>query len=235
MNSGKDEHSGFGRAQSGVARLAVPDIADVEDVGGMHCRLFQGLLVRADVPVDLALVYYRFLIRKGELYRFFDRHDVPSEILVYVFDHGGNRGGLAAPGQAGQKDKAAAFMAHFFQRGSRQIQLFETRQCKIDHPEGYRYGVSLVKDADAEPPEVSVVDGHLAALIFLQHLSVRLISDFGHELLYVFFGKKITADDAYLGVDPGPQRPALHQKSVGCFMRDKRLTYFFEVHTSFPF
>ena len=111
MDRGKDQDSRLRGGQGGVAGFAIPDISYVEDVGGMHCRFSKRLLVCLDVAIHFPLVYYGFFIFKREFDRIFDRHYVPSEILVYIFDHRGHRSRLAASRQAGQEDKAAPFVA----------------------------------------------------------------------------------------------------------------------------
>jgi hypothetical protein len=66
---------------------------------------------------DLALGDNAFFVVVNELDRFLDGDDVAAEVGIDVIEQGGEGGGLAGAGGAGDEDETAAEVAEFFDDG----------------------------------------------------------------------------------------------------------------------
>ena len=86
-------------------------LADQNDVGILAQRRQQRAREGGGVHADLALADQAVLAQVHELDRILDGEDVALFARVDVIDHGGERGGLAGAGLAGDQDQAVVDLA----------------------------------------------------------------------------------------------------------------------------
>src|SRR5206468_8819060 len=130
------------------------------------------------VGAELALGDDRALVLGSVLDRVLDGDDVAVGRAVDVVDHGGERGGLAAAGGAGDEDESAPFRGDALD-DRRQAELADLPHARRDQAQRGLHLTALVEDVDAETPELGVA----VARVHLQPLAELLRVVVTQELL----------------------------------------------------
>ena len=119
VQGGKDEMAGVGRAHGGGKAGGVAHFADHDDVRVLAEDVFESFLEGEGVQADFALFDDGLVVFKNIFNGVFQGDDVFAAVGVDVLDHGGQRGGFAAAGRAGQQDNAAGRFGDLPQLGSK--------------------------------------------------------------------------------------------------------------------
>jgi hypothetical protein len=100
-------------------------------------------------------------VGEHELDRVLDRDDLGLPDPVHLLDHGGEGGGLAHAGGAGDQHVAAAQLGHLAQHRGRQVELLEAADLQRDHAQHDVEETSLARDVDAEAALVRQLEGQV--------------------------------------------------------------------------
>ena len=105
-----DQVAGFGGAEADFHRFAVAHFADQDDFGGLAQGGAQAGGKGAEIAAHFALVEGGFFLRMDKFHRVFQGDDVDGLGFVDLVEHGGQGGGFAGAGRAGDEDEAGFFL-----------------------------------------------------------------------------------------------------------------------------
>src|SRR5271156_2356151 len=111
VQRGEGQVAGFSDAQSGFDGFQVAHFADEDDVGIFAQGGAQGIRKRMRVRVYFALVDQAFFVVVQEFDGVFDGDHVLFMLVIDFVEHGGERGGFAGAGGAGDEHQAARLVA----------------------------------------------------------------------------------------------------------------------------
>ena len=174
------------------------------------------------VQPDFALFDDRLVVFEHVFDRVFERDDVAFEVVVHVFDHRGEGGGLAAAGGPGQENDAARRFGQFF-ADRRQAELIEGGDLAFDVPHGHGPLAAMLENVGAETPDALDVIGEIDFPLLLQAEFEMLRDNVQEDLLEPFvrgFGG-IYRDQ--LAVDAHRHRMRNLQMDVGGMALDGRV------------
>jgi hypothetical protein len=149
-----------------VKLVAVAHFADHDDVGVLAQDVLETFLEGKGVQADFALFDDGLVVFEDVFDGVFEGDDVLAAVGVDVFDHGGEGGGFAAAGGAGEQDDAARAFGDLPQLGQ-QAQFLEGGHLGFDVAHGQAILAALMEAVGAEPPDAGHEIGeiHLAQLL----------------------------------------------------------------------
>jgi hypothetical protein len=176
--------------------------------------VFQTFLEGERVQADFALFDDGLVVLENVFDGVFEGDDVFAAVGVDVFDHGGEGGGFAAAGRAGEQDNAARAFGDLPQLGQ-QAQFLEGGNLGFDIPHGQTILPALMEAVGAKAPDA----GHKVGEIhFAQLLNVGLVmagEDVVHHHFHPFLGGEGAFHHHQTPVDAEDNRAADFQVNVG--------------------
>ena len=139
--------SGLRGRHGDVGGLEIAHLTDQHDVGVLPQHRPEGLGEGGGIETHLSLVDDALSVTEGILDRVFDGDDVAGPAGVDVVDHGGQRGGLARSGDAGDQDQTALLVGQL-QHPFGQVQLLERGHIGRDEPQHHAHVPALLKHVD---------------------------------------------------------------------------------------
>ena len=137
---------------------------------------------------DFALGDDALFVAVNEFDGFFDGDDVAAEVGIDVVEEGGEGGGLAGAGGAGDEDEAGAEVAEFLDDGG-DAQLVEGHDFSGDDPEDGAVAELLAEEVATE----AVVGVHFVSEVEVTFLNVAFpgagFADFAHHGFHVLMGE----------------------------------------------
>src|SRR5262249_38582750 len=110
MEGGEDEVAGFGGAEGDFDGFAVAHFADENGFGGLAEGGAEAGGETVEIGAEFALVKGGFVVRVDVLDGVFGGDDMDRLGMVDFVEDGGERGGLAGTGGAGDEDEAGFFL-----------------------------------------------------------------------------------------------------------------------------
>ena len=107
MQGGEHQVAGLGELDGVLHGVAIANLADENDVGGLAQRVAQRGQPGVGVNTHLAMRDHAALVHVHEFDRVLDSDDMTMGLFVAIADHRGQRGGLARSGSADDDDQAA--------------------------------------------------------------------------------------------------------------------------------
>ena len=111
MERGKGKVARFSDGQRRFDGFQVPHFAHEHHIGVLPENIFQRILERLRIGIDLTLVHQAFLMRMQVFDRVLDRDDMFLPLVVDLVDHRGKRGRFTAARGAGDEDQSPRFLA----------------------------------------------------------------------------------------------------------------------------
>ena len=180
VQRGEHQVAGLGELDAVLHRLAVPDLADQDDVRRLAQRVLQRVVPGFGVHADLAVRDHAALVLVHVLDRVFDGDDVAARLLVAVADHRGERGRLARA-RAADEDHQAALGEHHLLQDGRQVELLEGRDLRVDQADDAADGALLHEGAHAEAADARRRDREIAFLGGVEFLGLPVVHDRAHQ------------------------------------------------------
>ena len=131
VQGGDDEVAGLGGVERGDGGFRIADFTDEEDVRTLAQRGAQAGGEAVRVLADLPLGEKRKLVFKQIFDRVLQRDDVAGEVVVDPVQAGGDGGGLAGAGRAGDENQAVAALHPGLEQFGRQAELARGRGCRL--------------------------------------------------------------------------------------------------------
>ena len=150
VQGGEHEMAGFGGFQGQFDGFQVAHFADENDVRVFAQGAAQGRCKGAGVAADLALVDQAARRSVHEFDGVFDGDDVVAPVVGGVAQHGGQGGGFARAGGAGDENQALGAHGQFAEDG-RQAQLGQGGHVFGNGPKSGGHAAFLAKIVAAQP------------------------------------------------------------------------------------
>ena len=210
----KDEEAGLRSGQSERDGFQVAHFADEHDVRILTQRGAEAIGEGRGLDGHLTLGDDALFVPVHEFDRFLDGDDVTAEVGIDVIEQGGERGGLAGAGGAGDEDEAAAHVAEFFD-DRRDVELLERGDLRGNDTEDAGEAVLLLEVVAAE----AVIAVHLVGEVEIAFVDVFLpglgIADLAHHSLHHLAGEDFVGDGLDAAVNAHLRRLTLAEMQVG--------------------
>ena len=169
VQGAEDQMAGFRGAQGDFHRVAIAHFADENDLGRLAQRGAQAVDVRIEINAQFTLVERRPIVRMNIFHRVFQSDDVEGLGCVDFVQNGGQCGGFAGAGGAGDKNQAGFFLRDELEN-FRELQLIQRGDDRIQLAADDGIISALGEDIDAETAlvreRVGGVTGTVAQQIF---------------------------------------------------------------------
>ena len=145
----EDQVAGFRRAQGDLHRVLIAHFADENDLGRLAQRGAQTVDVGIEINAQFTLVESCLVVRMDIFHRVFQGDDVDGFAPVDFVQNGGQRGGFAGTGGAGDQHQAGFFLGDFLEN-LRELQLVQSGDGRIKLAADDGIVSALREDVDAE-------------------------------------------------------------------------------------
>ena len=206
MQGAEDQMARAGSHQGQLDGFQVAQFAHQDDVRILAQGAAQGSGKRLGMNADFTMVNQAVLALMHEFDRIFDGDDMIAAVLVDVIHHGGERGGLARAGGAGDHDQTAVqhaeLLQHVGERGVELLKVLEGENFGRNLAEDCPDAILLVEEIGAEAGDVRdlVTEVHVAG--FFKHLDLILGRDLVEHLLEFIAFERRMVHAMQLTIDP---------------------------------
>ncbi len=213
---------GLGKLDRVLHRLAVPNLADHDDVGRLAQCVFERRVPGLRIDADLALCHDAILMRMDVLDGILDRKYVAMRLLVAVADHGRERGGLAGSGAT--DDQHEATLVHDDLTKNRgQIEFLYRRYPCDDTAQNRPHRTALHESADTKTTNALRADGEIALLVLVELLGLSVTHDGADDDGALVRGKLLIAYRTHLAIDLHRRRESRGDKEIRPVLGDELL------------
>src|ERR1041385_7966067 len=157
----EDEVAGFGGAEGDFDGGAVAHFADENDLGGLAQGGAQAVGEAVEVLAEFALIDGGLFLGVAELDGIFERHDVDRLHGVDLVDDGGEGGGFAGAGGAGDEDEAGFFPGGL-EDDFREVQFRDGGDDGVEFAQDNGVVAALLKDVDTKAGAIAEGGGGIA-------------------------------------------------------------------------
>ena len=109
MEGGEDEVAGLGGLKGGESGVVVANFTDEDDIGGLAHGAAEAASEGGGITTDFTLGEEAVLVGEDVFDGVFDGDDVAGGVFVQPLEEGGEGGGFAGAGGAGDEDDAVGF------------------------------------------------------------------------------------------------------------------------------
>ncbi len=179
--------AGFRRAQGDLDRFLVAHLPDENDLGRLAQGRAQAVGVGIKINAQFTLVERGLLVRVHKFHRVFQRDDMDGLGLIDLVEDGGERGGFAGTGRAGDKDQPGLFLGDFLE-DFRGLQFLQRRNDDVQLAADDRVIATLRKHIHPETGLVGKGIGGVARTVAQQVFNLPQIIT--HDVQRHHFGLK---------------------------------------------
>ena len=179
---GEGEVAGLGEGEGGVHALAVAHLAEEDDVGVLAQGGAQGVVEAVGVVADLALGDEAGGGFVDVLDGVLDGEDVLVAVAVDLVEDGGEGGGLAAAGGAGDEDEPLAHLGDAPEEGDGEPELLEGEEAVGEEADGPGEAVALEEAVDADAFAAGDGGGGVELAFLHEAVEVTAADEAGGEL-----------------------------------------------------
>ncbi|MFM1944767.1 MAG: hypothetical protein RI897_3749 [Verrucomicrobiota bacterium] len=142
--------AGFCGGEADLDRFAVAHFPDEDDFGGLAQGGAEAGGEGVEIEAEFALVKGGAFLWVDVFDGVFESDDMDGAVIVNLVEHGGESGGFAGAGGAGDEDESGFFLGGLLEDGG-QAHIGERGDFRIEFAEDDGEVAALGEDIDAEP------------------------------------------------------------------------------------